>query len=536
METSHVFVTMGDLKNIACDAWLLPTDHRPRVSRSWIEGIPGLETAVAPEHAQRFYRDKEHAFFPSDWPLDRPLPVLTAVPMAGITSAEQVVPAITHFIQVAAAAARKRRARVRESGRAGMPSNRPVPLLALPLFGTGGGGAAPIRGEIMTTLLRVSLDAATQEGVDVVLVLRDQRDFALAQQLRKRDRETWNRALDPSLQDQAAALAQRARTGQLVPFMGAGVSVSAGAPTWSELIHRLAARVELSQDELVELKKRNVLDQAGILRTIFEQKKLSLNDAIIAEVTLERYGLAPALLASLPCKQAITLNYDDLFEKASLDAGTPTAVIPNGTSGQHGRWLLKLHGSVTHPDSIVLTREDYLGLNTSRSALSALVKANLVTHHLLFVGFGLTDDHFHEIVHDVRRTFPELSSDKGEVATALTLSRDPLDEYAWKDKLTLLPISEGADVPAAARTLEIFLDMLLAHAVDSHSYLLADGYEEVLTAEESSVRTKLLELRGSLSADERASSGGTRVRAMLEDLGAGSVDERVPAIGARRRR
>ncbi|MFW0772756.1 SIR2 family NAD-dependent protein deacylase [Paenarthrobacter nitroguajacolicus] len=59
-----------------------------------------------------------------------------------------------------------------------------------------------------------------------------------------------------------------------------------------------------------------------------------------------------------------------------------------------GEWLLKLHGSVSKPDTIVLTRDDYLGFNSSRAALSALVKAHLLTHHLLFVGFGVADDHF----------------------------------------------------------------------------------------------------------------------------------------------
>lgn len=520
MSTSHVFVTMGDLKNIACDAWLLTTDHSPPVARKWTDALPDLAEAAAPERAAPFYQDKTLAFPLTGWPLDRPLPVLTAVPMHGITKARQIEPAITQFIQAAAAASRERRAKAAKSGAAKTPSNRPVPLLALPLFGTGGGGAGPIRGEIMTRLLEASLDAATQEGVDVVLVLTNPKDFALAQQVRKRDRGTWHRVLSPVLQKHAVELAERARANQLVPFMGAGVSVSAGAPTWSELIVRLAARVGLRREELTNLQKRNVLDQATILRAIFDQRKLSLNGAIVDEVALERYGLAPALIASLPCKQAITLNYDDLFERASRDAGVPAAVIPDEPSAQRSRWLLKLHGSVTHPETIVLTREDYLGFNATRSALSALVKANLITHHLLFVGFGLSDDHFHEIVHDVRRAFPELSAENHDVATALTLSRDPLDEYAWKDKLTLLPMSEDAPIAEAARTLEIFLDMLLAHAVDSHSYLLASGYKEVLTAEETSIRAKLLELGSSLSAEERASSGGRRVLAMLEDLGA----------------
>lgn len=352
METSHVFVTLGDLKNLACDAWLLPTDHSPPVDRSWTDGVPGLADALRPERAAPFYQNKDLVFPLSGWPLDRPLPVLTAVPMEGITDVRQIIPALTHFIRTAAAAAGERRAKAVEEGTSRLPSNRPAPLLGLPLFGTGKGGAASFRGTVLTTILRTSLEVATQEGVDVVLVLRDQMDFALAQHLRKQDAGTWHRVLNPVLQAHARALAQRARDDQLVPFMGAGVSVSAGAPTWSELIARLARRAGLSAGELVRLQERNVLDQASILSTMFDQTEQSLNAAIVEEVALDRYGLAPALLASLPCKQAITLNYDELFEKASSDAGIPAAVLPNGPSAQRNRWLLKLHGSVRIPNRL----------------------------------------------------------------------------------------------------------------------------------------------------------------------------------------
>ncbi|WP_159803055.1 SIR2 family protein [Arthrobacter zhaoguopingii] len=361
---------------------------------------------------------------------------------------------------------------------------------------------------------------ADAEEVDIALVLQDQRDFALAQQIRIRSgRSLWNE-LNPNLQEHAQRLAGLALKGQLVPFMGAGVSISAGAPTWAGLIDRLASAAGLNQNELAELTKRHVLDQASILRAVFSQSGRSLNETIAKEVRLERYGLAPAILASLPSKQAITLNYDELFEQASEDAGISLAVIPGDFSAGTDRWLLKLHGTVSEPESIVLTREDYLGYSSTRSALSALVKANLITHHLLFVGFGLTDDHFHEIVHDVRRALPELSSKSHDVATAITLFEDPLDEYAWKDKLALLPLTQGRDVAQAARLLEIFLDMVLAYATDSHSYLLADNYREALTDTEASIRQKLLALSGDLTPEERASSEGVRVVALLDALGA----------------
>lgn len=390
-------------------------------------------------------------------------------------------------------------------------------------FGTGEGGAAHVRGDVIRLILEEARSAGAESSVDVVLVLRDEKDFALAQELRKRGGGPWWNSLAPELLARAEELSKEAQNGNLVPFMGAGVSISAGAPDWKELIQRLAQRISLSPSELQSLDSRGVLDQAGILRTLYEERRKegwpSFNEAIADEVHLERYGLAPALLASLLSKQAITLNYDALFELASRDAGIQRTVIP-GNIEMGDSWLLKLHGSVESPETIVLTRDDYLGFNTSRVALSALVKATLITHHLLFVGFGLGDDHFHEILHDVRRALPKGRATNNELATALTLFKDALDERAWAEKLTLVPMSGGGTVGEAARTLEVFLDALLANATDSHSYLLADGYEAALSPEELSLRKKLRALTEELTEDEANSSGGARLLKMLQELGA----------------
>ena len=69
------------------------------------------------------------------------------------------------------------------------------------------------------------------------------------------------------------------------------------------------------------------------------------------------------------------------------------------------RWLLKLHGCVApeRRKDNVLTRGDSLSLREHRATLTGLVQALLVTRHMLFVGFGLADDHFRAVVHDVRR-------------------------------------------------------------------------------------------------------------------------------------
>ena len=519
MGESHVFVTRGSLTNFACDAWLLPTDRAYSIAGHWSEALPGLEAVIASSRDVDFSSGAKLAQPLDTWPAGKPLPVLTAVPYYGISSVEDLVPPLREFIRVAAEQCERRRRTAN-----GEPS-RPVPLLAMPLFGTGGGGAGLVKGDVIRLLLEETRSAAAEAGVDVVLVLANEKDFALAQELRKRQPEWWA-PLDREHQEQAARLATHARGGKLVPFMGAGVSMSAGAPSWTDLLSALATVAQLSDSERESLKHRGHLDQASIVRSIYEERagreSPTFNQAIAKLVELKRYGLAPALLASLGSREAITLNYDELFEFASADAGVPRSVIPDG-GGEHDDWLLKLHGSVTNPDSIVLTRDDYLGFNASRNALSALVKATLMTHHLLFVGFGLADDHFHEILHDVKQAMPQEGRDKEGSATALMLSTDPLDRRMWSNQLTLVPMnveSSKESRTSSGRTLEIFLDLLVALSTDSHSYLLAEGYEGALTEPERSLRETLLDLTKRLTDDEGRSSGGVRLREMLAKLGA----------------
>jgi hypothetical protein len=255
--------------------------------------------------------------------------------------------------------------------------------------------------------------------------------------------------------------------------------------------------------------------------------RTAFGEAVAAAVDLPRYGLAPALLATLPSAGAITLNYDRLFERACKDAQRPRTVMPENIPAVGNNWLLKLHGSASQRESIVLTRDDYLGYHSNREALSALVKAHLLTHHLLFVGFGLADDHFHEIVHDVRRALPDDASKKHQMGTVLSLFQEPLQKLVWTGKLDILPMSAAPEQGAsssvvhtalvtAGRELEIFLDMLAAYSTDNHSYLLAAAYNQGLTDEELELRRQLLDLAGRKRSAETAEVWSVLDRALAE--------------------
>ena len=508
---SHVFVTRGDLTHVACDAWMCPTDQTLSVRRQWREGSSHLDAAITRFSDPAFSQGYVHASAAQNWTADAPLPVFTAVPYTGVTSGDDIVPAVDQFVRVAAAAARQRNPDGSFIGR------RPVPLLAMPVFGASGGGGADLLGDIIRTLLTVVSRAAAEEGVDVVLVVRTAAQLALAQRIRRESQDSIWAGLTPTLRSEAQKLAADARGGRIVPFMGAGVSMSAGAPNWSTLVSRLAEGISLTEAEAKALSKKNVLDQAEILKGIYDEEGKDFNGTVAALVDVERYGLAPTLLASLPLEQAITLNYDGLFERASEDAGAACAVIPGPEVVDADRWLLKMHGSADDAASIVLTRDDYLGFDKNKSVLSALVKASLVTKRIVFVGFGLTDDHFHQIVHDVRAIAPARMDQN---AVALTLTRDSLDERAWKDKIRLLPMTDaGTPSGAAGRSLEIFLDYVLALATDSRAYILDDAFESQLTEYEKTIKTGLGAMHAALARVPDPDGAKEAVRDALRRFG-----------------
>lgn len=520
MAVPHLFVTMGNLLNLRCDAWLAPTDQRLDITPGWANVTPGLRAVLDTSADEAFRTGKTYALPANIWPRDEPLPVFTSVPVEGVRSADELQPRIAAFLRTAAEAVCKRRT-------AEAVKRRSMPLLAIPFFGTDAGGGDLQRGDIMRTILATVTGELPGLGCDVVLVLRDEAAFALAQDLRRRTQSQFWGSLGNYHLAEAKVLAQKARSGRLVPFMGAGVSVTAGAPSWEVLIERLALRVGLGDEFNEGFAKLSPLDQANILQTLHDSRSvisdgqtLTFGETVAALVDVDKYGLAPSLLANLPSDGAITLNYDSLFEKASADAGRHRAIIPTDTANYgdtNSRWLLKLHGSVSQPDSIVLTREDYLGYNSNREALSALVKAHLMTHHLLFVGFGLKDDHFHEIIHDVRRALPGNAGSGPTLGTVLTLKRDHLQELAWRDRPGFVTMESDSsdDEP---RTLEVFLDALICYSIESHSYLLAPKYEQGLNAKEQQLRREILRLKTLPAANGTSSVVGV-IDDMLRRLG-----------------
>ncbi len=496
---SHLFVVRGDVTKIHCDAWLLPCDAHLRVTAGWTtplgkRGVP-FEGEVLGVQAPQGWGAELRAFTIAAG--ETGMPAIVATDTGGHRSKPFAwyLEGVTQFV-----------AEVRR--------NPAVRRVALPFVGAGEGGKADAKGELLGSLLRHLHELALESGIEIVLVAHDAAAFAAAQAERRKHRAGFWPSLR-GLESTVEVLALAAAEGRLVLFIGAGVSMEAGLPSWDELLWEMAREVGLAEDpeqfrQLPAIDRANVLE-ARLTPELFRQRVV---DRLSRP---SQYSLTHALLAGLPVTEAATTNYDDLFERAAKDSGAPVAVLPYESVRYRPRWLLKLHGDRRDPMSIVISRDDYLGYAATRRALSGIVQALLITKHMLFVGFSLRDDNFHQIAHDVRLAVR--ARDSGAYTepfgTALLLAPDELRNDLWSRDLDLCVIAESAE--EGRESLPVMLDSLLAEATTTADHLLHDSFDHLLTDVERDLRQNLVAIRDLASRADPAMAA--RLKRLLAEFG-----------------
>jgi hypothetical protein len=502
----HLFVAHGDLTKLACDSVLIPCDAEGWVTPAWESLLPpGLQrndrsgwlllphapvdgVAPLPDVGNR----KVQAFASIDWAATDPADVVDRLWRAIETVSSRLSP---------------------HGGRA-------LPLIGVPLAGTGEGGLAHRRGEVIDKILGKYRVEGSSLHCDVALICRVRRDFA-AVQARRRPADWPRDVLGGNLRRKADHLGELARTGQLSLFLGSGVSRPVGLPDWDGLLELLA--------RTGDIEKPVGLSPEDAASKIKSQLPLATyQDALLKALDSERHGIGHALLASLSLAQMVTTNFDPCMELAlegTLGSDQFRVLIRQVADGSKP-WLLKLNGDISNPDSIVLTTEDFQQQSVQNQALRGVVQSLLLTSHLLFVGFSFTDQSFLKLAESVTRALRNARHAPAaeQTNTAIALTPNDLTSVGYKD-LDILKMSNSVDdARGAARLLEIFLDRLCWKAMSESDraaeYLLDDRYLSSLSTEDKELREALLLLAETTSAEVKSKSPGwKRVESMLRNLG-----------------
>ncbi|WP_456598712.1 SIR2 family protein [Blastococcus sp. SYSU DS0616] len=512
--SGHVFVVGADLTQLSCDDVLVPTDRSLRVARDWCSLLP--EELITDRQADgncvglSWSGDERVLEVPDEGP--RRAWLVDTVDGGADGSGSRGLSWLLDGAREALAAVARREVPEPVHGRARR-------LVGLPALGTGWGGAAGERGSLLQQLLPVLREAAQEHGFDVALVLRRPSDLAAAQRVRRGEEEGWD--LPGHLRQLAEDLGDRARRGQLALFIGAGVSAAAGLPTWEQLVDELAARSGLDDELRAGLTRLPAQDSAALLARELGAEELT---AFVQErFGPGPYALAHALIADLPVQEFVTTNYDPLVELAADDIGRQVTVLPFDEARPGAPWLLKLHGDAAHPESVVLTREEYLQFGNTGAALAGVLHSLLLTRHVLFVGTSMLDDDLIRIAHQVRTALQTQGSGTARrTGTVLALREDPARARLWEQDVQTVAMSPADASPAeAARRLEVLLDLIGCLSTPPTGYLLDPAYRGLLNDEERALAEALAGVAEVLP-DDASSHVAHEVAGLLRRLGHGS--------------
>jgi eukaryotic-like serine/threonine-protein kinase len=193
----------------------------------------------------------------------------------------------------------------------------------------------------------------------------------------------------------------------IVPFVGAGLSVPAGLPTWQRLLEALAERARLlgliDQDRRDTILRQEPVRAGTRLREILTEAQW--RDRVTRELTPQPgYTIPQAyqlLWRQLGARGLISTNLDRIAADAYAKVNQRAPLVYVGTDGDALQgllratdpWILMLHGDLTRPSTWVLTEDSYSEVTHRNGPLDACLSSITESRILLFLGFSGSDFH-----------------------------------------------------------------------------------------------------------------------------------------------
>ena len=211
-------------------------------------------------------------------------------------------------------------------------------------------------------------------------------------------------------------MVKAANSGELVLFVGSGLSCKLGLPNWVELSCELIEYIckETTKADwmpYVELvKSRNmrpldVIDRIKSENSLVRRYIKNRMNIDFSNITSNQLINHTKLIAIT--RKIITTNYDKAFENA-IGAGAKviTPEMPFEIINMRDEYIYKIHGCISNVDKCVLYSSDYKKVYEKQNSIVEQSLTSLLPgNSMLFVGFSLSDPYIVNILKYINRIY-----------------------------------------------------------------------------------------------------------------------------------
>lgn len=199
------------------------------------------------------------------------------------------------------------------------------------------------------------------------------------------------------------------RSGRLLPFIGAGVSMSVTwndingtakrGPSWSELVNKAANMLGFNDPDLLRVRGTDlqILEYFKLLK---KDNATELTNWLVREMyppdsALKNSKIHQQLASMKHCRTFYTTNFDSFIEDSFNLLKRLNRVVVEEKDMHLAKSseceIIKFHGDLNHPDKLVLSEADYEKRLSLSDELDYRFRVDLLNRTVLYLGYSFRD-------------------------------------------------------------------------------------------------------------------------------------------------
>lgn len=264
------------------------------------------------------------------------------------------------------------------------------------------------------------------------------------------------------------------RQGRVLPFVGAGVSMSVSwtdgsgteirGPSWGQMVNEAVRILGYDDPELLRMRGTDlqILEYFRIKKRNFAPLiNWMVRNINAPDIALKNSSLHNQLASLSECPLFYTTNYDDFLERSFQALGRSARVVATEEDmglNQTDCQIIKFHGDFNNPDEMVMSEGHYYKRMRLDGPMDLKLRSDLFGRAVVFVGYSFRDINIAYLFQTVNEMFQKLpNSFSGRRAYIIVHNPSDFENRLFHERnIEVIPAYGGDRTGAVA---EILADM-----------------------------------------------------------------------------